>query len=350
MNTLLEAKQLEAALAGDLPDGWDAGLESVLKGAGQTMSTRDASGVIINQLAQKVPALLGGAADLAGSTRSFLKNLGEFSANDYAARNIRFGLREHAMGAISNGLALHGGVIPFAATFLIFSDYMKPSIRLAALMGLRVIYVFTHDSIALGEDGPTHQPVEQLAGLRAMPGLVTLRPADAIETLQAWKVALGRPQGPTALVLTRQNVPNLHLSESPGDGVERGGYILWEAGGAPNAILIASGSEVQLALEAGKLLQNKGIAARVVSLPSWELFDTQPAEYRNRILPAEVRVRVAVEAASPLGWERYVGLDGTTIGVSQFGKSAPGELVYKQMGFTSQHVFEAAMKLLGGPD
>jgi transketolase len=183
-----------------------------------------------------------------------------------------------------------------------------------------------------------------------MPGLVTLRPADAIETLQAWKVALGRSHGPTALVLIRQNVPNLYLSESASDGVERGGYILWETGGAPKAILIASGSEVQLTLEAGKLLQNKGIAARVVSLPSWQLFDAQPAEYRNRILPAEVRVRVSVEAGSPLGWERYVGLDGITIGVSQFGKSAPGELVYKQMGFTAQHVFEEALKLLGGPD
>jgi transketolase len=343
-----EVRRLTQSLAGELPAGWDAGLDEVFKNNGQALSTRDASGMVLNYLADWVPALMGGAADLAGSTRAYLKGLGDISPADYSGRNIRFGLREHAMGAISSGLALHGGVIPFAGTFLVFADYLRPSMRLAAIMGLRVIYIFTHDSIAVGEDGPTHQPVEQVASLRAMPGLVALRPADAWETRQAWRIALERTNGPTALILTRQNVPNPDAARLPADGVARGGYIRWEAGGQPAAILIASGSEVHLAVSAGQMLQSKGVPVRVVSLPAWSLFDTQPEEYRNTVLPHSVRVRLAVEAGAPLGWERYTGLDGVTIGVAQFGKSAPGEVVYKQMGFTPEHIVEAVMKLRGG--
>lgn len=253
------------------------------------------------------------------------------------------------MGAIANGMSLHGGIIPYTGTFLIFYDYMRPPIRLAALMGIRVIYIFTHDSIALGEDGPTHQPIEQLMGLRTVPKLVTIRPADATETVEAWKVALEHRHGPTALILSRQSLPVLNRTTlAPASGVQRGGYTLWEATATPDIIIIGTGSEVHIALEAGKLLQEQGIAARVVSLPSWQLFDAQPAEYRNAVLPPNIRARVSIEAATPLGWERYIGLDGIAIGLPRFGASAPGKVIYEQLGLTARHVMDEALKLLPG--
>jgi len=251
------------------------------------------------------------------------------------------------MGSIANGMALHGGTIPYTGTFLIFYDYMRPPVRLAALMGVRVIYVFTHDSIALGEDGPTHQPIEQLAGLRSVPNLVTIRPADATETVEAWKIALERESGPTALVLSRQNIPVLNRKElAPASGTRQGGYILWETAATPDIVVIGTGSEVHIALEAGKLLEDKGVKARVVSLPSWELFDDQPTEYRNEVLPPNLKARVAIEAASPMGWERYVGQEGVTMGLPGFGTSAPGKVIYEKLGLTVQHVVNESLKLL----
>lgn len=253
------------------------------------------------------------------------------------------------MGTIASGMALHGGIIPYTGTFLIFYDYMRPPVRLAALMGIRVIYIFTHDSVGLGQDGPTHQPIEHLMGLRAIPGLVTIRPADATETVEAWKVAIERRQGPTALILTRQNLPILDRSAlAPAGGLKQGGYILWESGNPPDIILIGTGSEVHIALQAGKLLQNNGVNTRVISLPSWELFDAQSEEYRRKVLPPEIRARVSIEAASPLGWEHYVGLDGIAIGVSRFGASAPGEVIYEKLGLTAQNVAEQSLRLLEG--
>ena len=251
------------------------------------------------------------------------------------------------MGAITSGMALHGGIIPYTGTFLIFYDYMRPPVRLAAMMGIRVIYIFTHDSVGLGEDGPTHQPVEQLVGLRSVPGLVTIRPADANETVEAWRVALERQHGPTALVLSRQKLPVLNQTElAPASGLHRGGYVLWEAAQHPDVILIGTGSEVHIALEAGKLLQEKGISVRVVSLPSWELFDVQPEEYRHEVLPPGIQVRISIEAASPIGWERYVGSQGIAIGISRFGISAPGEVIYQKLGLDARHVADEAEKLL----
>lgn len=251
------------------------------------------------------------------------------------------------MGAIASGMSLHGGIIPYTGTFLIFYDYMRPPVRLAALMGIRVIYIFTHDSIGLGEDGPTHQPIEQLMGLRTVPDLVTIRPADATETVEAWKLALEHRQGPTALILSRQNLPVLdRMTLALAGGVQRGGYILWEIATPPDIILIGTGSEVHIALEAGEALSEKGIAARIISLPSWELFDAQPAEYRNAVLPPSIRARISIEAGTPVGWEKYVGLDGVVIGLSRFGASAPGKMVYEKLGLTAQHVVDEALRLL----
>ena len=344
-----EARQLEEDLRGDLPEGWDDGLTDLFKAEDKPIATRTASGRVMNAIAPKVQSLMGGAGDLAPSTKTILKDKGDYGAYDYGGHNIHFGVREHAMGAIANGMALHGGIIPYTATFLIFYDYMRPPVRLAALMGLRVIYIFTHDSVGLGEDGPTHQPIEQLVGLRAVPKLVTIRPADATETVEAWKVALERRHGPTALILTRQNLPVLDRTPlAPASGLRHGGYILWEASSSPAVILIGTGSEVHIALEAGRLLQDKGVAARVVSLPSWELFDAQPAEYRNMVLSPNIRARISIEAAMPLGWERYVGLDGIAIGLSRFGVSAPGEVIYDKLGLTAQRVVDETLKLLQG--
>ena len=344
-----EARQLEEDLKGDLPEGWDSELAGLFKGETKPIATRTASGQVMNAIAPKVRSLVGGSADVAPSTKTTLKDYGDYGFSNYRGRNLHFGVREHAMGAIASGLALHGGIIPYTGTFLVFYDYMRPPVRLAAMMGLRVIYVFSHDSVGLGEDGPTHQPIEQLVGLRAVPNLVALRPADATETVEAWKIALQRCHGPTALVLSRQNLPVLDREKlAPASGVQRGGYILWEAATPPDVILIGTGSEVHIALEAGKLLQASDVSARVVSLPSWELFDTQPEDYRNSVLPTDIKARVSIEAGMPLGWERYVGSEGVTIGLERFGASAPGKVIYEQLGLTAQRMTDEALNLLQG--
>jgi transketolase len=343
-----EAARLEQEQAGDLPQGWQEGLSGFFNEDDKPIATRAASGQVMNAIAARVHALMGGSADLAPSTKTILKDKGDFDAGSYGGHNMHFGVREHAMGAIANGMALHGGVIPYTATFLIFYDYMRPPVRLAALSGIRVIFIYTHDSVALGEDGPTHQPIEQLAGMRAVPNLVTLRPADATETAEAWQLALERRNGPTVLSLTRQKLPILNRQElAPASDARRGGYVLWQSDSQPEVILIATGSEVHIALEAGKLLAQSNISARVVSLLSWELFDVQSIEYRHRVLPPTIKARVSMEAASPLGWERYVGDNGVIIGLDRFGASAPGDIIYQQLGLTARHMTDEAKRLLG---
>lgn len=344
-----EARQLESDLRGNPPEGWDRDLADLFKITEKPIATREASGKVMNAIVQKVHSFTGGSADLAPSTKTVLKDHGHYGFEEYCGHNMHFGVREHAMGAIANGMSLHGGIIPYTGTFLIFYDYMRPPVRLAALMGIRVIYIFTHDSIGMGEDGPTHQPIEQLMGLRGVPELVTIRPADATETVEAWKVAIEHRHGPTALILSRQNLPVLDRTIlAPAQGVQCGGYVLWEAAISSDVILIGTGSEVHIALEAGKLLQEKGVKARVVSLPSWELFDAQPVEYRNEVLPPNLRVRISIEAGTPLGWERYVGLNGVTIGLPRFGASAPGKVLYDKLGLTAEHVVDEALRLLQG--
>jgi transketolase len=342
------AAALQAALQRELPAGWDADLPTYQPGD-KPVATRVASGKALNALAQRVPWLIGGSADLAGSNNTLLEHSGSFSASDRTGRNLHFGVREHAMGSVLNGLALHGGLLPFGSTFLIFSDYMRPAIRLAALMEQPVILVFTHDSVGLGEDGPTHQPIEQLPALRAIPGLVDLRPADATEAVEAWRFAVEHRDGPVFLSLTRQAVPHLDRGRlAPASELRRGAYVLAEAeGGAPHVILIASGSEVSLVLEARERLQAEGIATRVVNLPSWALFSRQPQEYRDRVLPPRVTARVAVEAASPMGWHRWVGGEGEVISLSRFGASAPAKEVFHQLGFTAENVAACARYVLG---
>ncbi|MBI2909327.1 MAG: transketolase [Chloroflexi bacterium] len=346
------ARRLEEDLSGRLPEDWDADLADLFQGQDKPIATREASGRVMNAIGKRVHSFTGGAADLAPSTKTLLKDRGDVSLENRCGHNLHFGVREHAMGAIANGMALHGGIIPYTATFLIFYDYMRPPVRLAALTGLRVIFIFTHDSVGLGEDGPTHQPIEHLPGLRAVPNLVTLRPADATETVEAWKLALERREGPTALLLTRQSLPILDRSRpesglAPASGVRRGGYLLWEAESSPEIILIATGSEVHIALQAARMLEASSVGARVVSLPSWELFEAQPAQYRASVLPPSLRRRISIEAASPLGWERYIGENGVAIGLTRFGASAPGNVVYEKLGLTAQRVFDEALRLLG---
>jgi transketolase len=359
------AKELEGIMKEELPPGWDTGIPTFPAEA-KGMATRVASGKVLNALAPKLPMLIGGSADLNPSTHTALGGLGDFenprflsedrqgsAGGDwgYGGRNLHFGVREHGMGAILNGIAAYGGLIPFGATFLIFSDYMRPPIRLAALMGVHVIYVFTHDSIGLGEDGPTHQPIGQLAALRAIPNLVVIRPCDANEAAAAWKVAISTRNRPVALILTRQSVPTLaRTQDSLADGLGRGAYVLAEASrGKPDVILIASGSEVQLVIGARQKLEEQGVDARVVSMPSWELFDAQPKVYRDSILPPSVRARLAVEAGVPQGWHRYVGDLGDVIGVDRFGASAPGEVVMRECGFTVENVCNRVHTLLQPP-
>ncbi|MCI0868304.1 MAG: transketolase, partial [Chloroflexi bacterium] len=323
-----EAALLEEAWSGELPQGWDEGLDDLFRPGDKPIATRDASGAVMNALVDRVHAFTGGSADLAPSTKTLLKDHGHYGFEEFCGHNIHFGVREHAMGAIANGMSLHGGTIPYTATFLIFSDYMRPPMRLAALMGLRVVYIFTHDSIGLGEDGPTHQPIEQLLGMRGVPNLVVLRPADATENVEAWKVAMERTNGPTVMVLSRQALPVLDRDElAPASGVQKGGYVLWEHSPNPEVILMGTGSELHIAFEAGKTLSESGVSARVVSLPSWELFDAQPREYRDSVLPPDVRARISIEAATPVGWERYVGLDGVVVGIPHFGASAPASVL-----------------------
>jgi len=343
----------------DMAELWDATFgkhvpgdieERLLASVGEfSGATRDASGQVLQTAAELVPALCGGAGDLAPSTKTLLKKYESVRKGHFGGRNFHFGVREHCMGSALNGMALHGGFIPYGATFLIFSDYMRPTIRLAAMMGAQVIYVFTHDSIFLGEDGPTHQPVEHLPSLRAIPNLVVIRPADAAETAVAWAVALRRSEGPTALVLTRQKVPNIDRSKCAGAGnLKLGAYVASEAEKSPpDAIVIASGSEVHVALEAQTLLRESGISARVVNMASMELFERQADEYRRSVLPAEVTARVAVEAAAPFGWDRYVGPKGIVLGVSRFGASAPYKVLAEKFGFTGPQVAERIRGYLG---
>jgi transketolase len=358
------AEELQGRLGAELPPGWDADIP-VFDADDTGLATRDASGKVINAIAPRLPALTGGSADLDPSTKTALKGLGDFNPPatnnadeqgsdtagwSYAGRNLHFGVREHAMGAIVNGLAAHDGFIPYGSTFLIFADYMRPSIRLAALMGLHIVHVFTHDSIAVGEDGPTHQPVEQLANLRAIPNLVVIRPGDANETAVAWRVALETRDRPVLLVLTRQDLPTLDRSRyAAADGLRRGAYVLSDApNGKPDLILLASGSEVSLIVAAAERLQQQGIAVRCVSMPSWELFEALPQAERDAVLPPAVSARLAVELGVSQGWDRYIGARGDMLGVERFGASAPAAVLLREYGFTVDNVCARAKALLAG--
>ncbi len=341
------AEQLEKVIRGRLPDGWENGIPMFEPGE-EKMATRKASGVVLNALAKQLPTLIGGSADLAGSNQTTVKDGAVFAADEPAGRNFHFGVREHAMAGILNGMARHGGIIPYGGTFLVFSDYMRPSIRVASIMQAHSIFVFTHDSVGLGEDGPTHQPIEHVMSLRAIPGLIVLRPADANETAVAWQIAIEQ-NGPAALVLTRQGLPVLDPQLYPiANGVPRGAYILSEApSGTPAIILIASGSEVSMALQARNVLVEKGREARVVSMPSWELFDRQPETYRHDVLPPDVP-KLAIEAGSSRGWRDYVGDGGAIMGIDRFGASAPGNIAMEGLGLHVDRVIEVALSLLGG--
>ncbi|WHY01276.1 transketolase [Neobacillus sp. DY30] len=331
--------RLEKEIKGELPVDWANDVPVYEKGA--SISTRVASGQVLNALAKKVPNLIGGSADLESSTMTHMKDLGRFSPADYAGRNIYYGVREFAMGAIVNGMALHGGVKPFGSTFFVFSDYLRPAIRLSALMNLPVTYVFTHDSIFVGEDGPTHEPIEQLAALRGIPNVTVLRPADANETAAAWKFAIQNQNGPVALVLTRQNLTVNIEAESANEEVSKGAYIVANSEQeVPTVQLIATGSELTLALQVKEGLEKEGVSGRVVSMPSWELFDQQSKEYQDYILPSEIKLNVAIELGSPQGWAQYVGRDGLVIGISTFGASAPGDRIAKEYGFTAESIIK----------
>lgn len=355
-----EAAELDQMIAGKLPSNWRADLPT-WKPEDKPLATRAAGGQALNALAKHIPNILGGSADLNPSTNTALKGEGDFQPPDtkdgaqgavggvwgYAGRNMAFGVREHAMGAAVNGMAAHGGLLPFSATFLVFSDYMKPSIRLGALSRLKCYYVFTHDSVGVGEDGPTHEPVEQLAGLRAIPNLNVMRPADATETAECWAAAI-QHDGPTLFALTRQHVPHLDRKNAKNIDVSKGAYILSEAdGGAPEVILIGSGSEVSLCMKAQEKLKGYGVKARVVSMPGWNLFEKQDGSYRDSILPKNIKKRVTVEAGATYGWDRWATDEGIIIGIDHYGASAPGDQIMQHFGFTSEHVTSAALKLLG---
>ena len=306
-------------------------------------ATRNSSGEMLNRLAARIPNLIGGSADLAPSNKSNMKNRGDFSSKDRSGSNLHFGVREHAMAAIANGMAAHGGLVPYVATFFVFTDYMKPAMRLSAMMKLPVTYILTHDSIGVGEDGPTHQPVEHLASIRSIPNFIVFRPCDAKETAAGWYTAMSRKCSPTALILTRQNLPQLEMT---GKDALKGAYVILDPGEKPEIILMASGSEVHLVLEAGKQLMERGIAARVVSMPSWELFEEQDAAYKESVLPSDVVKRLAVEAGASFGWHRYTGLQGEIISIDHFGESAPAGQLFKKYGYTVESVTNKALKLL----
>ncbi len=342
------AEQLERAIQRKLPEGWDADLPLYTPDAPK-MATRESSGAALNAIAKTVPTLFGGSADLASSNNTALKGFEPFSRDNYAGRNVWFGVREFAMGAALNGLSLHGGVQPYGGTFFVFSDYLRPAIRLAALMKQPVIYVLTHDSIAVGEDGPTHEPVEQLPSLRAIPGLTVIRPADANETIEGYRYAMEQNEAPVAMVLSRQKLPVLEgTAQKAREGVQRGAYILAEPaqGRKPQVILLATGSEVSLAYDAKKQLEADDIPVRIVSMPSWELFEQQPKSYQDEVLLPNIKARVGIEMAYPMGWERYVGEAGAIIGVPTFGQSAPGDRIMKEFGFTVENVVEVVKKQL----
>ncbi|MGH2631910.1 MAG: transketolase-like TK C-terminal-containing protein, partial [Tepidiformaceae bacterium] len=341
-----EAATLRQLISSKLPENWTSALPSFSSADG-AMATRKSSGKALTALMPVLPGLLGGSGDLAPSNDTFVKGYGALGNDGWDGRNMHFGVREHAMGSIINGLALHGGLLPYGGTFFCFSDYMRPAIRLAALEQAHSIFVFTHDSIGLGEDGPTHQPIEQMASLRAMPGLRVIRPGDANETVAAWKVAIESP-GPSALVLTRQDIPTWDDGKRLQQGLEHGAYVFSDPpDGRPQIILIGTGSELQLAVGARDLLAKDGVAARVVSMPCWELFAAESREYRDSVLPPEVRARVAVEAGATFGWERYIGDDGDVVGIDHFGASAPGPVVMEKFGFTAENVAGRAKALLG---
>ncbi len=335
------AAELKRRIAGQLPDGWQESLP-VLDGKD---ATRKHSGAVINAIADTLPELFGGSADLAGSNNTDVKDGRDFSASYPAGRNVRFGVREHAMASMSNGMALHGGLIPYAATFLVFTDYARPAMRLAALMGQRVVYVMTHDSVGLGEDGPTHQPVEHVASLRAMPNMAVWRPADGMETVIAWTAAIERTDGPTTIALTRQGLP--YLGDRDAADVGRGGYVLSDSADTPDVILVGTGSEVSLCVEAAEALAADGIGVRVVSMPCWEAFLEQDDDYRETVLPGDVTARVAVEAGTSFGWDRFVGAGGGFVTIDRFGASAPAERVFDELGFNVDNVVQTAKDLLG---
>ncbi|MBI3361785.1 MAG: transketolase [Chloroflexi bacterium] len=344
------AAEFQRRMSGKLPEGWDADLPTFPPDP-KGQATRASSGVVQNAIAKKVPELIGGSADLAPSTRTLIKDGGDLQAGNYGGRNMHFGVREHGMSAIVNGMALHGGVIPYGATFLIFSDYSRPAIRLASIMENRALFIFTHDSIGLGEDGPTHQPIEHLSALRAIPGLAVVRPADANEVIEAWRLALAREHAPTVFALTRQNVPTLDRANgkfAPASGARRGGYVLADTGKTPDVILMSSGSEVAIAVEAWERLKAKGITARVVSMPCMEVFAEQPQDYRDSVLPPKVQPRVAIEAGAPMSWYRWVGDGGAVIGLERFGASAPYKTIYEKLGLTAEALVKKAEEVIGG--
>ncbi|QTA83956.1 Transketolase [Desulfonema limicola] len=340
------AKEWDEAVNSKLPDNWDTDLPEFLPEQGP-IATRAASGKVLNALAGKIPSLIGGSADLAPSNKTVINNSHDFQKNAYTGRNIRFGVREHAMGAIMSGMALHKGIRAYGGTFLVFADYMRSSIRLAALMKLPVTYVFTHDSVAVGEDGPTHQPVEHLASLRCIPGLIVIRPAEAAETAEAWKMAMLSQAEPVALILSRQKLNILDRKKyASAENLSKGAYILADCKGTPDIILISTGSEVHVTLAARDILEQKGIKARMVSMPSWELFEKTDQAYKDSVLPPEVTKRLAVEAALPMGWEKYTGTNGAIIGISTFGTSAPGGTILKEFGFTTENIVNKALEIL----
>ena len=343
------AAALSRDLAGALPDGWDSGLDELIGTHDESVATRAVSGKSLAAITARVPSLVGGSADLAPSNNSTVAGRGDFSPENPDGRTLHFGVREHAMGAVANGIALHRGLVPFAATFLIFSDYMRASIRLGALSHCRVIWVYTHDSVGVGEDGPTHEPISQLMGLRMIPNLTVLRPADGDETVEAWRTAMNIRNGPVALILTRQALPQLPDvgAKAPAKGnFARGAYVVRDSDSTPDLIVIGTGSEVQHALVGAQMLEQDGVAVRVVSMPSWELFESQPEAYRESVLPSSVRARVAIEAGGKIGWERYTGLDGAIIGMDGYGASAPGGTNMKEFGFTAENVAETGRRLL----
>jgi transketolase len=341
------AAELKRRLAGRLPEGWEMALPT-FPADSKGMATRAASGKVINALAKRIPELLGGSADLAPSTNTWIDGSPAFQAASPEGRNFHFGVREHGMGAVVNGMALHGGVIPYGATFLVFADYMRPTLRISALSHIPSIWVFTHDSIGLGEDGPTHQPVEHLAALRAIPGLVVIRPADANEVSETWRSAISRRNGPTLMALTRQALPTIDRSQyAPAQGLQRGAYVMADLGqGTPKIILMASGSEVALIVEAGQKLASEGVCVRLVSFPSWELFEAQDEAYQKSVFPETILVRLAVEAGVSLGWERYTGAGGKTISIDRYGASAPAKTLMQQYGFTADAVYQQALVLI----
>ncbi|HEU5130958.1 MAG TPA: transketolase C-terminal domain-containing protein, partial [Pyrinomonadaceae bacterium] len=339
------AKTWREMMSGELPAGWEDHLPKFEDG--KSVATRVASGEVINALSDVLPMLIGGSADLGVSNNTDIKSSHSFEAGSYDGRIFHFGVREHAMGSTLTGISLNGGLIPYGGTFMTFSDYMRPAIRLAALSEVQVIYVFTHDSIGLGEDGPTHQPIEHLAALRAIPHLFVIRPADSVEVSEAWRIAILRRHAPTALALTRQKVAVIDRKKfATADGLRRGAYVLADAPD-PRLILMATGSEVSLALEAWQKLQDEGVAARVVSMPCWELFEEQPQEYRDQVLLPAVSARLAVEAGVRQGWDRYVGPQGDVICLDRFGASAPGDVALKNLGFNVENVIERARALIG---